>query len=163
VVLCTGIGTVALCEGLGLAFPMQARRVQIAVLRTEQPHLSRAFGMADASMSGCPDALDGHFRFASSAHGEIVDPGLVDDLPTLPEVEAQLLERAGAVFTNLAGRPVMRRWSGLIDTTPDHKPVLAALSSPLGLVLAAGFSGHGFCLGPISGRLISEMILQGRP
>ncbi len=163
VVLCTGVGTGALCRELGLQFPMQARRVQIAVLRTDQPRFTAAFGMADAGMSGCPDALDGHFRFASSAHGEIVDPQSVNDLPTLPEVEAQLLDRAGAIFTNLGERSVVRRWSGLIDTTPDHKPVLDALSSPSGLVLAAGFSGHGFCLGPISGRLIADIILDGRP
>jgi sarcosine oxidase subunit beta len=162
VVLCTGVGTGALCRELGLDFPMQARRVQIAVLRTDQPQLTTAFGMADAGMSGCPDALDGHFRFASSAHGEVVDPRSVNDVPTLPEVEAQMLDRVGKIFTNLGERTVVRRWSGLIDTVPDPKPVLDALSSPQGLVLAAGFSGHGFCLGPISGRLIADMILRGQ-
>jgi glycine/D-amino acid oxidase-like deaminating enzyme len=37
------------------------------------------------------------------------------------------------------------------------------LSNPKGLVLATGFSGHGFGMGPIVGRLISELILKGEP
>ena len=40
---------------------------------------------------------------------------------------------------------------------------LDALDIPRGLVLATGFSGHGFGMGPIVGRLISELILQGEP
>jgi glycine/D-amino acid oxidase-like deaminating enzyme len=30
-------------------------------------------------------------------------------------------------------------------------------------VLATGFSGHGFAMGPIAGRLVSELIVDGKP
>jgi sarcosine oxidase subunit beta len=31
------------------------------------------------------------------------------------------------------------------------------------LVLATGFSGHGFGMGPIAGRLVSEIIVDAKP
>jgi glycine/D-amino acid oxidase-like deaminating enzyme len=44
---------------------------------------------------------------------------------------------------------------------PDMIPVLGTVDVPSGLVLATGFSGHGFVLGPIAGRLTSEVVLRG--
>ena len=56
---------------------------------------------------------------------------------------------------------VHRSWGGLIDLTPDALPVIDA---PLpGLVVAAGFSGHGFCLGPVSGQLCTDLALGREP
>ena len=35
--------------------------------------------------------------------------------------------------------------------------------NPKGFCNACGFSGHGFALGPITGKLIAELILTGKP
>ena len=56
-----------------------------------------------------------------------------------------------------------RSWAGYIDMTPDLLPTIDRLERPAGLVLATGFSGHGFGMGPIVGRLVSELVLDGRP
>jgi sarcosine oxidase subunit beta len=40
--------------------------------------------------------------------------------------------------------------------------VIDAPPSVAGLVVAAGFSGHGFCLGPVSGSLCADLAI-GRP
>jgi glycine/D-amino acid oxidase-like deaminating enzyme len=58
---------------------------------------------------------------------------------------------------------IRRTWAGLIDTTPDAIPVLGDAGSPGGFVFATGFSGHGFALGPIAGRLMAELIVDGQP
>lgn len=58
---------------------------------------------------------------------------------------------------------VDRAWAGYTDATPDAVPVIDALTSPAGLVVAAGFSGHGFGMGAIVGRLLAEQIVDGRP
>ena len=64
----------------------------------------------------------------------------------------------------VAGRaPIARTWGGLIDLTPDALPVIDAPESVAGLVVAAGFSGHGFCLGPISGLLCADLALARPP
>lgn len=63
----------------------------------------------------------------------------------------------------LKGAQIAKAWAGFVDLTPDMLPVLGAVERPKGLILAAGFSGHGYALGPITGRLISELILDGKP
>ena len=50
--------------------------------------------------------------------------------------------------------------AGLYEVTPDAHPVLGR--TPVdGLLLVGGFSGHGFMHGPVAGKLMSELILDG--
>lgn len=58
---------------------------------------------------------------------------------------------------------ITRTWAGYIDATPDAVPVLGEVPSPKGFIFATGFSGHGFAMGPIVGRLMAELILDGKP
>lgn len=67
------------------------------------------------------------------------------------------------MMPSLSKAKVERSWAGLVDFTPDMLPVLGELSRPKGFIMAAGFSGHGYALGPITGKLISELILDSRP
>jgi glycine/D-amino acid oxidase-like deaminating enzyme len=57
---------------------------------------------------------------------------------------------------------IARSWAGYIDATPDLVPVLGEVPGLGGFVLATGFSGHGFAMGPIAGRLVSELIVDGK-
>lgn len=65
-------------------------------------------------------------------------------------------------YPALAGVHVAQAWGGMIDTTPDIVPVMSPVESLPGLVIASGFSGHGFGLGPGAGRLVADLI-GGRP
>jgi glycine/D-amino acid oxidase-like deaminating enzyme len=47
-------------------------------------------------------------------------------------------------------------WTGVYDVTPDWNPVLGTLPGIAGLHVAYGFSGHGFKLSPIVGRLVAQ-------
>jgi len=61
-----------------------------------------------------------------------------------------LLEKAGPVS----------RVAGLYEITPDAHPIFG--KTPVnGFYICAGFSGHGFMHGPISGKLLAEIILDG--
>ena len=73
------------------------------------------------------------------------------------------LEALTQVMPPLRGVSVARSWAGLIDITPDMLPVLGSVPKLEGYILAAGFSGHGFAMGPMTGKLISELILDGKP
>lgn len=62
-----------------------------------------------------------------------------------------LVERAGRAS----------HWAGLYEVTPDAHPIFGR--APVeGLFLVTGFSGHGFMHGPISGKLMAELILDGK-
>jgi glycine/D-amino acid oxidase-like deaminating enzyme len=58
---------------------------------------------------------------------------------------------------------IRRMWAGLIDTTPDAVPVIGETDEVPGFIFATGFSGHGFAMGPIVGRLLAELIVDGKP
>ena len=63
-------------------------------------------------------------------------------------------------FPVLKDLNVIRMWSGLIAQISDAIPVLGLTPEVAGFVFATGFSGHGFGLAPVIGRLISELILD---
>lgn len=64
--------------------------------------------------------------------------------------------------------PVMREgmaqggWAGLYDVTPDWQPVIGQIHEVQGFYCAVGFSGHGFKLGSAVGKIMSELILEGK-
>ena len=80
----------------------------------------------------------------------------IDDTFELINLEAAIarmpcLEKAGLVS----------HWAGLYEVTPDAHPIFG--KSPVnGFYIVAGFSGHGFMHGPISGKLMTEYILDGK-
>ncbi|MBI5353803.1 MAG: FAD-binding oxidoreductase [Chloroflexi bacterium] len=52
-------------------------------------------------------------------------------------------------------------WAGLYEVTPDAHPIFGN-TNVNGFTVCTGFSGHGFMHGPISGKLMSEFILDGK-
>ena len=50
-----------------------------------------------------------------------------------------------------------------IDSTPDGVPAIGEISALPGLILAAGFSGHGFGIGPGAGHLIADLVTGAAP
>ena len=63
-------------------------------------------------------------------------------------------------FPVLKNLTVIRTWSGLIAMMSDGIPVLGVTEEVPGFVFATGFSGHGFGLAPIIGRLLSQLIMD---
>ena len=85
-------------------------------------------------------------------------PGLdqsVDETFELTNLEAAV---ARMPMLESAGRA--SHWAGLYEVTPDAHPIFGR--TPVdGFLVVSGFSGHGFMHGPISGKLISELIVDG--
>lgn len=52
-------------------------------------------------------------------------------------------------------------WAGLYEVTPDAHPIYGETNVD-GFYVCAGFSGHGFMHGPVSGKLMAEKILDGK-
>lgn len=93
--------------------------------------------------------------------------------PVLGERDPQVKANTSRVFqaqNNLARAfpalrdvKVVESWAGLIDVLPDGIPVLDAPPEVPGLLIATGFCGHGFAMGPIVGQLMSQWIAKGEP
>jgi glycine/D-amino acid oxidase-like deaminating enzyme len=56
------------------------------------------------------------------------------------------------------GMRVAESWGGMIEVVPDAVPVISTVPSLPGLVIATGFSGHGFGVGPAAGRLAADLV-----
>lgn len=57
----------------------------------------------------------------------------------------------------------LRAFSGITEYTPDKEPYIGAIPGVSGYYVACGFSGQGFCLGPIVGKVISELVTGREP
>jgi sarcosine oxidase subunit beta len=80
-------------------------------------------------------------------------------LDYVAEIGEQVAHRLPAFAT--AG--LAASWTGVYDVTPDWNPVLGPLPGIAGLHVAYGFSGHGFKLSPIVGRIVAQGALGIAP
>jgi sarcosine oxidase subunit beta len=62
------------------------------------------------------------------------------------------------VFPAIKGRQIARAWTGSIDFTPDHLPIIDQPRQGF-FVLAAG--GHGMMWGPALGMKMAELVCEG--
>lgn len=87
----------------------------------------------------------------------ILDPA--PDMSLVRQALRQLTEEIPA----LASLTVTGAWGGLIDTAPDLVPVISSVDAIPGLVIASGFSGHGFGIGPGAGHLVRNIVMNETP
>jgi sarcosine oxidase subunit beta len=66
-------------------------------------------------------------------------------------------------FPKMAELKVIRNWAGVIDLCMDEVPVFGPVEDVEGFFVASGYSGHGFCLGPVSGKVLSELVSGENP
>ena len=86
----------------------------------------------------------------------------LDPTPSLRPLDAaySALQATFPVFRDV---PIVQRWAGMIDATPDAIPVISTVEKHPGLVIATGFSGHGFGIGPAAGRLTADLVTGAKP
>lgn len=63
-------------------------------------------------------------------------------------------------FPRLKHTKLVRTWGGMMDECADKVPVIDTCKEVEGLAIACGFTGHGFGIGPITGLLLSELLLS---
>lgn len=157
-VLACGLNAPALLRPLGFDLPLSPRIVQVLQTVPLPPLFEQVFGVANADCAGRQE-IDGRLRVTTGIGdwGGDAEDWRQDELQPAAGDVAGLIHRVGAVLPALASAGVARVWGGLIDLTPDGLP---ALDSPApGLVVASGFSGHGFGIGPVSGEIVANLAL----
>jgi D-amino-acid dehydrogenase len=155
-VICAGIWSDAIAGDLGVRIPMQAGK-GYSLTMDEPPSLPRVGAiLSEGRVAMTP--MGSSLRFAGTMElggiDERIDParvrGLVKSVAAyLPDFKPEALERA-TVRTGL--RPV----------SPDGLPYVGRVSRYVNLSVATGHAMMGMSLGPISGKLIAEM-LSGDP
>jgi sarcosine oxidase subunit beta len=160
VVVCAGIFGNELLEPLGLAVPLQVPMVTVLRSVPMPATLGPVIGVANADCAGRQE-VDGRFRVTSGLetwHGDIDHDGPRPAVrPTMRSI-AEVVRLFGEVVPAFQDARIDETWAGLIDLTPDGLPVIDSPAGLDGLTVAMGFSGHGFCLGPVTGTIVADLV-----
>jgi len=138
----------------------------VTVIQTEplEPLLKPVFGVANANCAG-RQQIDGRLRVTSSAmdwHGDLTPGPPPAVAPTASSI-ARTIENVSGVLPVLSEAKIAKIWAGLLDLTPDALPVIERVPEIDGIVIAAGFSGHGFGIGPMTSLLVRDLVLGDTP
>jgi sarcosine oxidase subunit beta len=107
------------------------------------------------------------FYFHRESGGVLFGMGNRNEAPTFDlsvdwEFFENVMETALHRFPPLGEAAIKNAWAGSYEATPDAHPILGRVSGAKGLILANGFSGHGFQHAPAVGQLIAEEIVDGK-
>ena len=146
----------------GIETPVRAERHRVLALAGPERYTFSMPVYKDLGSQGMP-----YFRSYGGTHmlvseggaGEtLAEPNVEQgDIPLdyVLELGAQVAER----FPSFADAGLASSWTGVYDVTPDWNPVLGRVPDRPGLVVAYGFSGHGFKLSPAVGRALAQEVL----
>lgn len=92
-------------------------------------------------------------------HGTLIDPDNYNeaaDYEFLADEASRLRER----YPSMEQALIQGGWSGIYGVTPDWHPIIDEVPEGSGFFVAAGFSGHGFKLGPAVGVMVADMVTR---
>lgn len=150
-----GVRTPELLAPLGLHIPITPAKHQILVT-TRMPLVTRPYLRCAGPRVSFGQTQDGTLLLGM---GPAQSVGF-DTTISRTHLSNIMRETIRLVPTLSAAR-VVRAWAGWFEMTPDDLPIIGPLPGIDGLYVCAGFSGHGFALGPAIGRLVAALILNG--
>ncbi len=142
----------------GVEIPVYAQRHQILVTEPIEP-LWEPMLMS----------FSRNFYFQQLPHGSIVggygDPEneiIGHDQGSSWQFVVTMAKKMTSLIPVLRNVRVVRQWSGSYTMSPDSQPILGEHPQLERYYMSLGFSGHGFMLAPVTGRMLAEYILEGR-
>ncbi|MBD0338074.1 MAG: FAD-binding oxidoreductase [Thermoleophilia bacterium] len=164
VVVAAGPWTPALLAQVGYELPVRAAPTEIGRYR-----LPGGFGSLPPTVA---DFSARQLYFVPKPDG-VLEVGTLDpehaertvDPDECPEgASRETLAAFGDALVSLlpaaAGGHWRGSWSAVYDVTPDWHPAIGHVAE--GVIVAAGFSGHGFKLAPAVGAAVAELVRDGR-
>lgn len=142
-----------LCAGLGLEVPVNLRKSQLIVTERLSPLIS---GFVSFNNGYLRQARDGNIHL-----GVRGKPLQGEDISLSPDALEDVGRFFPEVFPFLENIHIIRGFAGITTWTPDMVPIIDLQPGPDNLLLATGFTGHGFCLGPVVGALLAQWITTG--
>lgn len=157
-VLAAGPLTGKLLATIGIDLPLAPARAEMIV--TEPLPMMPLTGVDGNGMYG-RQTLRGNLAYGGGWHEWYDDVPLETAPPRLSGTALRgLAKRVAALLPKAAHARVIRSWSGVIENTPDGRPVLDRLADPGNLTVAT-MSAVGFGLSPASGHAVRDLVLDG--
>lgn len=179
VVNCAGVWASEIGKMVGIDIPIKPRQGQVLVAEKtfsvgrrkimEFGYLMTKFGGEDYNRDVNPELEKNGIAF-------VFEPTQSDnfligssrafvgfDTKVSIEVMQGLANRAIRFFPVLKDINVIRAYAGLRPYVSDHMPIISQVKQIPGFYIAAGHEGDGISLSPLTGKLISQMIVSEEP
>ena len=152
IILASGIWTRDIGRTIGIEFPVYGERHQMIV--TEP-----------VALGVCPTVLMSFSRdyyFLQRPNGTVMcGASPANDFTMNYKTTAANLYKIGQSMMEILPRTkdirIVRHWSGFYDMTPDASPLFGGTNIN-GLYVSCGYSGHGYMVGPIAGKVMAQLI-----
>ena len=162
VVVAAGPWSVALLAPLGIDLPVTVHREQLVIVAPGVdvvgfPVFSDLVSLQYVRVEPTGELLVGNSDLAVPApadpdhYSDRADPGFLETA----------VRKIAHRFPGLPDAAVTSTYAGCYDVTPDYNPVIGP-TGVNGLLVAAGFSGHGFKISPAVGELVADLVVDGR-
>jgi sarcosine oxidase subunit beta len=161
VVVAAGPWSVPLLAAHGIDLPIVVHREAIVLIDPGQrlgdvPVFSDLVSLQYVRPEGAGEILFGNSDLATL---EPADPDRYLNQASEAFVDLTV-EKVSHRFPGLTEAAIASTYAGCYDVTPDFNPVIS--TTPVdGLIIAAGFSGHGFKISPAVGALVADLVVDG--
>lgn len=143
---------------VGVDIPMTKLIDECLVTEMQPKMFDIMLGTAGADFYG-HQTRHGSFVFGSdSGYEDVTD---MEDPSTLPTNSYTLSASCRAIMgyvPALKDAKIVRSWCGWLDNAFDGVPFISKVDEAPGLILACGFTGHGFGTAPVVGLMLSQMV-----
>ena len=154
-VLASGIWTTRLARKIGVHVPMQAGKGYHRNVTCPKPCVGVACVLAEKHVAVTP--LPNALRLSGTVEFSGINHNMV-------RKRLELLDAAARQYLHgIDQTQPLSQWCGLRPCTADGLPVVGWAPSPGGVFIATGHARMGLTLGPATGKIASECILDGRP
>ena len=143
---------------LGIDVPLASARAEMIIT---EPAPMMPIGGVDGHKLYGRQTLRGNLAYGGGPHEWLdVDADGPAARPSTP-LARNLAKRLAELLPKAAHLNVIRSWAGVIENSPDGRPIIDRLTSPDNVVVAS-MSSVGFGLSPASGHAIRDLVIDGR-
>ncbi len=158
VVVAAGPQIPQLMAQLGVEVPLAAARAEMIIT---EPAPMMPLGGVDGHKLYGRQTMRGNLAYGGGPHEWLdVDETGPAARPSTP-LARNLARRLAELLPKAAHLNVIRSWAGVIENSPDGRPIIDRLTSPDNVVVAS-MSGVGFGLSPASGHAIRDLVIDGK-
>ncbi|MDI3534043.1 MAG: hypothetical protein PWQ82_408 [Thermosediminibacterales bacterium] len=177
VINCAGAWAPKIAEMIGLTIPIKPRRGQIIVTEEVAPYvmgdvLSARYIVAKYNPDILKNSSDPGIKLgvglslSQTQKGNILIGATREFVGYNTDVTRtglkEILKNATRLVPGLKGMNIIRMFAGLRPYTPDGLPIIGPVEGIEGFFVAAGHEGDGIALSPVTGKIVSDLIVDGK-